>query len=100
MEHFIKVLNVRDKLGISRKHDNEIKDHPLIGKKVICLDSDKEYYIIDKVCRQWYMGYYIVLALVDENRSHRIMYYQNISCIEPIIVEDIEVNQKILQFVN
>ena len=100
MNHFIQVLNVRENRGIYNKRirNNEIFDHPLKGKKVFCLDSDKEYFIVDRVHKMWHLGYYIVLMLVDENNSHRVIEWENISCREPIILESIEKNKKILQF--
>jgi hypothetical protein len=97
LDHFMKVLDARAALGIIFKNNNYIEDHPLLGKKCITLDTQK-HYTVDKCFKQWHRGYYIVLALVDENKSHRIFFYQNISCVEPIIVEDIENNQKRIQF--
>lgn len=100
MDHFIRVLNAKEKLGILQRHETELKNHPLIGKKVICLDSEKEYYTVDKVYKQWHLGYYIALALVDNNRSHRIVYFENINCHEKLILDDIEDNKKIVQFIS
>jgi len=100
MDHFIKVLNEKEKLGIFFYRDKEIKDHHLLGRKCICLDSEKEYYIVDKVCKMWHLGYYVTLLLVDDNRSHRVVEWENINCHEKIILDSIEDNKKILQFID
>jgi hypothetical protein len=101
MDHFLKVLREKEKLGIFFHRDNEIKDHPLVGKKCICLDNtENKVYIVDRVVKNWHLGFYVTLALVDENRSHRMVMYENISCHETIILNDIEDNKKIVQFID
>ena len=73
-------------------------EHPLKGKKIIANDTRKEY-IIENVFRQWHLGYYIILSLVDENKSHRMVMWQNINCHESIILNHIEDNKHIFQVI-
>lgn len=102
INHFIKVINAREKLGMLFYRETEIK-HPLLGKKCICLDdfknSEKEY-IVDKVVKKWKLGYYIVLLLKNKSKNHRVVYYENINCHDKEVLNEIEINQKRVHFIN
>ena len=83
----------------------ELKDHELLGKKFI---KDDEECFVDKVYKQWYLGYYEVMLyyklcetksdllcteIIDGvmyGRSHGTMYIKNISCHYPTIVDNIK----------
>lgn len=77
---------------------NEI-DSDLKGRTVLACDTRKQY-IVDRVFKQWHKGYYIVLALVDDNRSHRMLYWKNINSQDEIIIKSINESVLTLHFVN
>ena len=45
MDHWIAVKTAREEAGIpsNREENRYITDSPLLGRKVVCSDSDKEY---------------------------------------------------------
>jgi hypothetical protein len=66
----------------------KLEDHPLVGKKIFDYHKNEELNI-ESVHKHWYGGWYIVL-LVEHNKSHGQVLFQNISCLHPVIIEDIE----------
>ena len=87
-----------DENNIKGRHakSNEI-DHDLKGKTVLAYDTKKQY-TVDKVFRQWHKGYYIVLALVDDNRSHRMFFWKNINSQDSTIIRIIDENNHLITF--
>jgi hypothetical protein len=66
----------------------KLENHKLVGQN-ISRHSDGHDYEIVSVHQQWYTGWYIGLLLV-RNQSHNFIHWENISCIEPLIVKSIE----------
>lgn len=67
----------------------EIPDHELLGT-ILKKKSTGGEYVIDKVCRQWYMGWYwVVLARAKGTKSHATLLWENESCRNETIVEGI-----------
>lgn len=66
----------------------KLENHKLVGQN-LSRHSDGNDYEIVSVHQQWYAGWYIGLLLV-RNESHSFVFWENISCIEPMIVKNIE----------
>lgn len=92
-DHYTKVYKIRSKEGtlIDDDHGN-IPDHPLVGKKFYDSELDKTYNI-EKVCKHWWGGYYIAL-LIENNGSHALRWWENISTDEESVLESINDNRK------
>ena len=112
VDHYRKVRHERNRLGLPSFCDlypesGRIFDHPLENKKIFNKEKQKEY-TIQSVHKHWYHGwYYMVLAyslsettselltneIIDGKRygySHSPLMWENISCIDKIILESIK----------
>lgn len=85
-DHYSKVRKAREQAGMSHVSHTMDIDHPLTGKQIVEKDTGK-IYDVEKVSKQWYRGWYL-LALVCNNKSHGTRVIENISCIDPTILED------------
>jgi hypothetical protein len=65
-----------------------LSDHELIGRKILD-QHEQRTYTIQGVSKHWYGGWYLVLLLENEG-SHGLRIYENISCFHPLILEQIE----------
>lgn len=92
-DHYHTVYKIRSAEGtlIDDDHGN-IPNHPLVGKKFYDAELDKTYNI-EKVCKHWYGGYYLTL-LIENNQSHALRSWENISTDNEIILESINDNRK------
>ena len=66
-----------------------IDNHPMLNKKFKRLKDDKVF-IMDGVNIHWWMGYYYIATLRDENNSHAVRFIENINCQDESVLEDIE----------
>ena len=99
-EHYIKVRREREARGLSVKdedHSKRIEDHPLIGRVVTANDEKGKTYTVDYAVKQWHWGFYITLALVDENRSHRCIMWETLGTSDETILESIAKNRLIFK---
>ena len=86
------IRNERKRLGIPKhSHNIILEDHPLVGKKIKKIETNK-IYNIEQVNQQWYAGWYIGL-LIEHNGSHGFIWYENIDCWNDIVVDSIEENK-------
>lgn len=88
LDHYLRVrrarqatLNLPDKKDYYEDQDTgEIPDHELIGTVIVKKETGKKY-VIDKVCRQWYCGWYwMVLARQLGTKSHAQIMWENENC--------------------
>ena len=100
LEHHFQVLRARKKLGLweaDRKLRNqEIKDHSLVGKYLFNKSKD-EWYLVEKVNKQWYGGYYYGM-LVQNNGSHAFVWFKNVNCLNKTVLESIKDAQETYDF--
>lgn len=93
-------------------YNKKIENHNLIGKKFI--NSKGKECVVESVHKQWYFGYYEIILyytlsetkseilctdIIDGKmygRSHGTLYFKNISCNYPSILQNIEKNKKII----
>jgi hypothetical protein len=80
----------REWVGDTSTHNIKLLNHELIGKN-LCRQTDGHDYTIESVHKQWYAGWYVALFL-ERNQSHHLIYWQNINCIEEIVLKSIEEN--------
>lgn len=69
-------------------HNIDLIDHELVGKKLVRY-SDGNEYNVESVHKQWYAGWYIAI-LLERNKSHHLVFWENINCIEETILQSIE----------
>lgn len=74
----------KQKLGKNGKIDN----HPFLNEK-FKRNKDGKIYIMDSICIHWYDGYYYHATLRDENNSHATVMFENINCLNSIIIESV-----------
>lgn len=103
--HYFKVKKERMKLGLPLTEDftdkwDSRKGYDITGKKLPfkyhelhdkkLINKKGEVYIIDAVYKQWYLGFYIAIAIRKEGtKSHGIRYIKNISSKCPLIIKGI-----------
>ena len=97
IDHHIAVIRERRKLGLPVPETKTLVGHELTGKKIRNNETGK-IYNIERVCEQWNFGNYIVL-LIEHNKSHSVVYWQNVNTVNPITVELIEENQQKFELV-
>lgn len=89
LDHYFKVREARTQCGLGELDDKlnnvEIKEHPFLGKYIYC-HSSKKWYLIEKINKQWWAGYYYGM-LLNCNDSHAFVYFENINSIHPIIIK-------------
>lgn len=114
-KHYLKILRERDKMRLPSFNDiypenGRIFNHELENRKIKNIENGKEY-IIQSVHKHWYHGwYYMILAyslcetkselltteIIDGksySRSHITIFWENISCINEVILESITENR-------
>ena len=84
-DHYSKVRKEKYTDGA---HSVTLKHHPLLGKAVLKLSDMKEGFI-ESVIKQWYHGWYILLV-INYNGSHGAILWDNLSCNDPIIKNEID----------
>ncbi len=106
-DHYMKVRRAKDEILrkdiYSAKFSREIvevKNHHLIGKKILISNTKKEREVyVQSVHKQWYWGYYLVIlyyTIMDNgNHSHGVIEFENINCHHPTILDSIEKNKNI-----
>ncbi len=95
------------KLKGSNKRGEELKGHPLIGKKFLNKKrqplSEKDSYgnigVVEKVFREFIGGWYLRI-IVSYNGSHGVYAWENFNSISDIILSGIEENHRILSPIN
>ena len=93
-DHWMVVYKRRKTEGtiLENKDSKSLSDHPLLGKKFFDAETNLTYNI-EKVCKQWWGGYYIAL-LIEQNGSHALRYWENISTEDETILESIRENRE------
>lgn len=89
-DHWMKVYSERRKLGLPKQEDviqKYLPNHYLLNARMVDMTTGKGY-IVEKVFRQWYHGWFIG-AILNHNGSHRVCYIENISCKDSTIIEAI-----------
>lgn len=71
----------------------ELKESDLIGKKVYDKKKDK-FWVIEKVLKHWFFGWYKVLLMRDEQESHAMIPYEALSIIPDFIQDSIDRNNQ------
>jgi hypothetical protein len=97
-DNYMKVYRQRGK----QPKDTKI-DHPLTGKKITLVEDGKEREVwVESVHKHWYWGYYLVIlfytVMDNGGHSHGTRTFENINCHFPIILDDIEENQKNIKY--
>lgn len=114
-KHYLKVLRERHKIGLSSFNDiypenGRIFNHELENKKIKNIENGEEY-TIQSIHKHWYHGwYYMILVYIlcetksdllkteiidgkSYSRSHAPIFWENISCINEVILESIAENR-------
>lgn len=92
VDHYIKVRKARKEQGIDDSaypHTYRLEEHPLLGRQYYDKTSGKTL-TVDGVTRSWEIGYFLLVSLVDENYSHKVVPFSNINSIDKIILRQIE----------
>lgn len=85
-EQYMKYRSVR---GIESK--TVYVDHPIVGKKFLYNNGGEPKLVtIESVNKQWWGGYYLAALYVDSDRSHGLVFFENINCVAEYIIEAIE----------
>ena len=103
--HYHKVQEERARLGLSLGKDftenwDSRKGYDITGEKLPfkyhklhdekLINKKGEVFIIDAVYKQWFLGFYLAVAIRKEGtKSHGIRYIKNISSKCPLIIEGI-----------
>jgi hypothetical protein len=87
-DHYMKVYRLRR----TKETENHAIEHPLLGQSLIDSQSGK-LYLIEKVVKHWLWGWYIAL-LIQNNGSHCLVRWENISSGDDLIIDGIEQNRK------
>lgn len=66
-----------------------LPSHHLMGKKFTDTRTQEEY-TVTKVCMQFYGGWHYCVLLVDQNRSSTFLMFENNSCINEEIINNIK----------
>ena len=92
LNHYYEIIKARKAMGYEKVDTNiEVKDYFLLGKKMKNTETGN-IYNIEKVRKQWYGGWYILL-LIECNKSHTTVFWENINCIHDTICDSIERNK-------
>lgn len=92
-EELYKVWDARTGEAIDGK-PFQTKPHELHKVMLIENETGKEYHV-DCVMEQHYFGYYIGLLIREKGtKSHGTVYWENINCKDPIVLEGIEETKK------
>ena len=88
---YLKILHERN---IDLNKDTRIKNHELIGKKIL-VNGEERW--VDTVHKHWDIGYYVVVLYyrIMENggHSHGSFFYENINSHSPFVLDEIKKNQ-------
>ena len=88
-EDFQEEWEARDGYNIEGRKFNT-RHHPLHDKIFLEKKTGKRY-VVDGVHKQHYFGYYYSLLIREEGtKSHGVIYWENINCREPNVLEGIE----------
>jgi len=79
-------------------NNGKIDEHPMLGKQVKHLKTNKVY-TIDSVCIHWVIGFFYHATLKDENNSHATAVIGNINSEDSLILEFIEKFNKTYVFI-
>lgn len=75
-DHWMKVRAARIEQGLSVRNGTiTIEDHPLTGKKIKEISSDKEYTVV-KVFKDWHYDWF-TCVMFERNGSHGIIMLSN-----------------------
>lgn len=93
-QHYMKVFDARVKKGLcdQNAHSVDLPDHELVGKNLVNFTT-KNQYTIEKVCKQWYHGWYISL-LIQNKGSHTAIFWENSNCTDKIIIKYISITKE------
>jgi hypothetical protein len=86
--HYYEVWKARKEKGFPVTEHVILEDHVLVGKHMFDRSTGKAY-VVEQVIKEWYAGWYIKLLIRDENCSHGVRAWENLSCFDPMILEQI-----------
>ena len=98
-DHYMKIYRnageqKRKDCRVFGKDNGRIPNHELEGKKIHFLDRDEKEAYVESVHMHWDKGYYLMLlyyTLTERGeRSHGTLFYENVNCNCPFILEYIE----------
>jgi hypothetical protein len=93
------IVKLKESLGIESDSLNvEIPDHELKNSKIVNRATSRVG-VIEKIFKQWYGGYYIVL-LVNYNNSHDVVMWDNVNNTVSYICSMIHMNKSLYSIMN
>lgn len=89
-EHWQKVKQARAEQGLNRlsELDRARPDHPLVNKLITKKESGEAWNVVS-VKEDWWYGRFLT-ALLERNGSHTLCMIENISCIDPGILQNLD----------
>jgi len=100
LEHYRKVKKTRQEQGLpvlteQKKWDRRKGDeHPLLGMRLRDTESESTY-VVDTVSNVWLDGFYIQMAIREEGtNSHALVFWENVSSENEVVLEGIEEAQE------
>ena len=88
LDLYQKIRNLRENNTLYRNNNEELANHPLKGRRLQKI-SNGDVYTIQSVHKMWHKGYFLCL-LTEKNGSHGQVYWENINCLEDMILNHIE----------
>jgi hypothetical protein len=89
LNHYLRVKAARDKEVTIRPEPSARElQHPLVGKTLWSRETGTAYRV-EKVKENWWRGKFLMALLANESQSHRQCMVENLSCVDPSIVEQI-----------
>jgi hypothetical protein len=90
--HDHKVWKARKEAGLSVRQHKDLTKNPNVPTKIYSKENDK-IYNVERVYAEWHMGWHVKI-LAENNKSHVVIYWENINCFSKIILGMIEENRK------
>lgn len=99
MSHHFEVWKARKAAGLPVHTKQTLVDHPLVGRKFVCLTTKKAY-TVRIVTKHWWAGYYIDLLMEDDGGSSRVAHWESLGCYHPDILRAIKEAHEEIQLVD
>lgn len=99
MELYIKIKKERKKLGLKIQEPRYITDSILLKKKLKNKITGKIYFV-DSIKLSYQIGYYYTILYHDENDSHGIIFWNNISCGDDTIINTLKKCEEKFEFID
>jgi len=99
-DHYRRVREARNDTNLPvGKLNIPLKNHQFVDRKLYDKEEN-EVYTIESVHKHWYSGWYIVLLIVDCAGSSCLLFWENINCMEELIINGILENNKRYSFID